>query len=887
MATSRQSLTLKEVEALSSLVSEIQNNQGVLSAEFVKKLYDDHLVSYSDHDSFMKFIMDKIVPKLSDKELFNLTRSLMIGHLDHDHNNPMLRAQGLLDGKLYTAFATRLGYIQDYRDTDRPQPEAMTQLHKIIYEWHLRYNNDANMPKGKNSPERAAAAKNIAATVISQKLSAAQTEIEIQRRMNEEGAKNLDELMIKRASLPSLNAEQVNKIMDAAIDINLAEAPNLKFRAGEQDNINLNQIQGDLANEKSRITKAHEQQFDQFHKMAALLHKKEMSGMSLNKNKKAAKVAFLSDLMAALQRDRDKDLPAKEIVSNLINTDPHKNNINIILEGKRVRALLVQIVGDEANLVAILPKIPAKKSSAAAAPPPPGAKTQLQAPKAATTAPHPEKQAAANAGANSVLNERTKKQTPPSPTPEFTQAGLYTALLNISPSVALKSQSHQFLIDLMGVVNKTPMSANAETYNNRIKEFCRQHTEMFKDSAFISKINEVLRNHKLAEIKPEVNIEEFSKELLKEIESRRTLIKQWKSKSKEINMDKQNKQTQREMDNEIGIIHAEALNAYQSKNLDDLTRIRRDLDQFDKKYKEHFPKERDLIDILVGRLNEMRSDYLSLGRKSNLVKIDKLINEVRSKATYGEALHAVQNAFIAERDHYLNHGFFSNGQDPQRFIDRINKDQSDFHYPRMLALIIEREQARESVYGRHTGPSNGTDQIKLGDYKLYAKYIDSLLVSSTDKQDFIAFKNQLREGLKTGPELNLARPLAISEMDKYNLYTGKPQYNVDIAKRLWPDLTQKYGFSDNTILELMRTPRNAIDKLIGKIADERIRIIQTSNQIARGFGDTTISRDEAVKQVSAIINELEAIKNQMDAVRALCKPRAMQEPAHKTRKSPS
>lgn len=136
----------QKMEMFEDFIEEVKVNRGILSDEFVGKLYVSKFITYSSHKDFGNLFKSSVVPYLSDEELFNVTRSIIRKHNQYDEGH-ILRSQGRLSSDLYKECARRFHYS--------PGQHALCPPMDVL-NWEV-YQVTKNHPETKHQPKRIAA----------------------------------------------------------------------------------------------------------------------------------------------------------------------------------------------------------------------------------------------------------------------------------------------------------------------------------------------------------------------------------------------------------------------------------------------------------------------------------------------------------------------------------------------------------------------------------------------------------------------------------------------------------------------------------------------------------------------------------------------------------
>src|SRR3990167_6481411 len=205
------------------------------------------------------------------------------------------------------------------------------------------------------------------------------------------------------------------------------------------------------------------------------------------------------------------------------------------------------------------------------------------------------------------------------------------------------------------------------------------------------------------------------------------------------------------------------------------------------------PNQLDLLDEILRHLDEIRGDYAALNQHRHQKDIDKLIvklTEIKHSTQidnkFSSAIELLEETFSKEekqfRKPFLGIGKEKNAKD---FIDHINNKENTHHYSRMLALLLE------AIYIEHADKLNSPRKvdiqvihaIQLPDHPIYAKRLANFITEENKPQIEI---------------IKSATPKKLTPVQLYRLYKDPDNFlTVQMAKKLWPDLTNKYGLKDS------------------------------------------------------------------------------------------
>lgn len=119
---------------------------------------------------------------------------------------------------------------------------------------------------------------------------------------------------------------------------------------------------------------------------------------------------------------------------------------------------------------------------------------------------------------------------------------------------------------------------------------------------------------------------------------------------------------------------------------------------------------------LVTQIKTLKQDYQALGRKTHKKDLDKLImaleNIINSPeksplAKQQAIIVAIEEAFKNEMNNYRKPFLMGNWRTSEAFIKRINQPKNDYHYPRLLGIVLQQ------IYNQAPIPNMPTERNKL------------------------------------------------------------------------------------------------------------------------------------------------------------------------------
>jgi hypothetical protein len=199
--------------------------------------------------------------------------------------------------------------------------------------------------------------------------------------------------------------------------------------------------------------------------------------------------------------------------------------------------------------------------------------------------------------------------------------------------------------------------------------------------------------------------------------------------------------------------------------------------------------------------------------------------------------------------------FFNREHKPEQFIDKINHDNKNFHYARVVALLLESIHAQNDSVRKHSMPSGATleSKVQVPADKEYSKFVAALLdPESRDK--FNKFISNIQ-------------PAKLTEIDAYNLFSHRCELDVASVKKCWPELSSEYKLSDKEIGKLLLCSKDEADKIIAKVAEKQMNAFQLGNELVDALGGKKVSQSQQAQSASKIINDLSKVKDGMEAIK--------------------
>lgn len=203
--------------------------------------------------------------------------------------------------------------------------------------------------------------------------------------------------------------------------------------------------------------------------------------------------------------------------------------------------------------------------------------------------------------------------------------------------------------------------------------------------------------------------------------------------------------------------------------------------------KEEFENNKKL-NKLISAIDKLPGEYVALGRTVHEDEIYQLNIELKAirdtrdigaQEKYTKMVAALQNAFNKEKDNYCKpfFSFWGSTKPPQAFIDKINSTQKEYHYPRLLGILLQ----TASVINPEIEKSELIEGIKLGKDKfgIYESKIKTLL-DATELEQFRKFAD-------------MKEPGKITQVQTYRLFKGQEKMNYQLALKIWPEL-KEYGY---------------------------------------------------------------------------------------------
>lgn len=96
---------------------------------------------------------------------------------------------------------------------------------------------------------------------------------------------------------------------------------------------------------------------------------------------------------------------------------------------------------------------------------------------------------------------------------------------------------------------------------------------------------------------------------------------------------------------------------------------------------------------IKSQMKQLQKDYANLGRSTHKKTLDTLVKKMEKfeSPAIQSMIHAIEVAFEQELKNYKKSflGKISHKTD-QQFLERINSGKNDYHYPRLLALMLQK-----------------------------------------------------------------------------------------------------------------------------------------------------------------------------------------------------
>jgi|GEM_PF-5474607 len=191
--------------------------------------------------------------------------------------------------------------------------------------------------------------------------------------------------------------------------------------------------------------------------------------------------------------------------------------------------------------------------------------------------------------------------------------------------------------------------------------------------------------------------------------------------------------------------------------------------------------------LLLHRIKSLQDMYYRLGRSRHSNDINKLLSGVtnlkadNAKDKFAGLVGLLETEFQRCENEFCK-PFLGIGKakTTDDFIKRINSDRNDYHYPRLLALILQSaENDHPGCLAKYPPDDNKISRIKPGHQTEYVKILPDLMDSESLRgNDFKEFKEFEKALNKAG----------FSRIQIYRLYYNYDPVGIPMIKETWPIL---------------------------------------------------------------------------------------------------
>lgn len=225
------------------------------------------------------------------------------------------------------------------------------------------------------------------------------------------------------------------------------------------------------------------------------------------------------------------------------------------------------------------------------------------------------------------------------------------------------------------------------------------------------------------------------------------------------------------------------------------------------------------FNLLVNAVNALANNYHLLGGARHSKDMQRLLHDI-NMITINDSLNAqekfermikiIELAFNKEKEHFCKPlMFLGKPRSPGQFVERVNAKYGEYHYPRLLAILLQAAYKSEPDLLKASNASNIVDSIKLGSDRngVYEKMIDSL-IGVQDKKHYEDFAGKIK-----------ASGALLEGTQIFRLYMGQDILDTKLAVKIWPEL-KKYEFDSDTLANFVTGSKGSARAL----SDDLVRI---------------------------------------------------------------